>query len=60
MVAPRASLACSSVSRSSTPAPSPITKPARSASKGREASFGLSLYLEHIAFIALKPPKERA
>jgi len=48
-------LACSSVSRSSTPAPSPITKPARSASKGRDAFFGESLNFEFIAFIAQKP-----
>src|SRR5260370_1256331 len=40
MRAPRA-WACSSVSRISTPAPSPITKPSRPASHGREARPGL-------------------
>ena len=40
--APRA-LACSYSSRTTAPAPSPMTKPSRSLSKGREPSFGRSL-----------------
>ena len=35
--------ACSSSSRMSTPAPSPITKPSRPASNGRDAVAGASL-----------------
>ncbi len=37
------------------PAPSPITKPSRSLSKGREAWVGSSLNLEVIAFMLPKP-----
>ena len=47
MVAPLA-MACSSLSSTSTPAPSPITKPERSASKGLLAVFGLSFELVHL------------
>jgi hypothetical protein len=35
-----------------------MTIPARLESKGRLAALGSSLYEEHIAFIAQKPPKE--
>lgn len=41
-------MACSSLSSTSTPAPSPITKPERSASKGLLAVFGLSFELVHL------------
>src|SRR6266568_3281212 len=50
MVAPRRS-ACSRSSRMSAPAPSPITKPSRSESNGREASVGRSLNLVDRAVI---------
>ena len=40
------------------PAPSPITKPSRSASKGREAVSGESLRVDS-AFIAQNPPTAR-
>ena len=36
-----------------------MTKPQRSASKGRDPSLGLSLKAVHIAFIDEKPAKER-
>lgn len=51
-VAPRAR-ACSSSSRTSTAPPSPITKPSRRESKGREACSGSSLLAE-VALIASK------
>ena len=54
MCAPRAS-ACSRLSRTTTPAPSPMTKPSRPASNGRDALVGLSLYLDVIAFMLPKP-----
>ena len=47
--------ACSSDSRIRMPAPSPTTKPSRSASNGRLARCGSSLRVES-AFIAAKPP----
>src|SRR3972149_1307911 len=53
MRAPRRS-ACSRASRMTMPAPSPMTKPSRVASKGREAFSGSSLRVE-MAFIAQKP-----
>mmetsp|Transcript_16115 Transcript_16115/g.40561 ORF Transcript_16115/g.40561 Transcript_16115/m.40561 type:complete len:319 (-) Transcript_16115:252-1208(-) len=56
MRAPRA-LACSSDSSSSTPAPSPMTKPDRSASKGRLAVCGESLAVVHMARMLVKPAK---
>ena len=49
----------SSSSRMRTPAPSPMTKPSRSLSKGREAAAGSSLRVES-ARMALKPPTPRA
>jgi hypothetical protein len=36
-----------------------MTKPQRSASKGRDPSLGLSLKAVHMAFIDEKPAKER-
>ena len=54
MVAPRA-CACSRLSKTNAPAPSPITKPSRSLSKGREAVFGSSFRTDK-ACIALNPP----
>ena len=54
MRAPRF-LACSSSSSTSTAAPSPITKPSRSRSNGRDARFGSALRVL-MAFIAAKPP----
>ena len=53
MRAPRA-VACSTVSSTSTPAPSPMTKPSRPASNGREACLGSSLRVLS-AFMAAKP-----
>jgi hypothetical protein len=50
--APRA---CSSASSTTTPAPSPITKPSRVASNGRDARRGLSLRVESAPMLA-KPP----
>ena len=47
--------ACSRSSRITAPAPSPITKPSRPRSNGREAAAGLSLRVER-ARIAAKPP----
>mmetsp|Transcript_42877 Transcript_42877/g.99616 ORF Transcript_42877/g.99616 Transcript_42877/m.99616 type:complete len:211 (+) Transcript_42877:622-1254(+) len=58
MVAPLFS-ACSKVSRTSTPAPSPITKPARSMSNGLDPLVGSSLNFVFIAFIAQNPAKLR-
>ena len=54
MVAPLAT-ACSSSSRTTTPAPSPITKPSRPVSHGREAISGVSLYLPDNALAAANP-----
>ena len=51
--APRAR-ACSRSSRIRAPAPSPITKPSRLASNGREASHGRSLNLVARAVICAK------
>ena len=53
MWAPRF-LACSSSSRIRHPAPSPITKPSRSTSNGREALAGSSILVER-AFMAANP-----
>mmetsp|Transcript_17667 Transcript_17667/g.35525 ORF Transcript_17667/g.35525 Transcript_17667/m.35525 type:complete len:201 (-) Transcript_17667:586-1188(-) len=57
ILAPRFS-ACSKVSRSTTPAPSPITNPARCRSKGREPLEGSSFDFVFIAFMAQNPAKE--
>src|ERR1700710_2686079 len=54
MRAPRSSACCSS-SRITIPAPSPITKPSRVASNGREAVSGESLRSESAVMLA-KPP----
>src|SRR5215467_407083 len=54
MVAPRA-LACSSSSRMTMPPPSPMTKPSRVASKGRDAVSGESFRSDN-AFMFAKPP----
>ena len=58
MVAPRAR-ACSYSSKTTTPAPSPNTKPSRSLSQGREAVAGSSLRVDR-ARAAAKPPTPRA
>jgi len=54
MRAPRLA-ARSNVSRIRTPAPSPKMKPLRSASKGRLAASGLSLYPVASAVIEMNP-----
>src|SRR5438045_430625 len=54
MWAPRRRAASSS-SRTTTPEPSPITKPSRSLSKGRDAVSGWSLRVDR-ARMAAKPP----
>ena len=53
-VAPRAS-ACSRLSSTRTPAPSPITNPSRPLSHGRDALVGSSLRLD-MALTEQKPP----
>ncbi|MNY29920.1 hypothetical protein D3C86_1639950 [compost metagenome] len=56
MFAPLA-MACSSSSKIKAPAPSPITKPSRSLSKGLEAPSGSSFLLDK-ACAELKPPTD--
>ena len=51
MCAPRA-LACSSDSRTSTPAPSPSTKPSRAVSQGRETVVGSPGFFESAIMLA--------
>lgn len=56
ILAPRVR-ALSYSSKNNTPEPSPITKPSRSTSKGREASFGESFFPHESAFARQKPAK---
>merc|ERR1719233_609795 len=51
--------ACSSLSSTRIPAPSPITNPSLPTSKGLEAAAGLSLYLVERALALLNPIIDR-